>query len=189
MTDASDLQARLNALEQRLEQLENRRHIAAERIDVIEPDGRVRLVLSGAARAPSPIIDGRELERSGGNTSGIIFYNDEGDECGGLVFKGEAAGAEAMLAFDQFKGDQVIALNYWEADGKRNAGLTLWDHPDKTGVWGHERLGLGRGQDASVGLTLHDPQGRARLKVTVAADGTPSITLLDADGKVAVSLP
>lgn len=216
MTELSELQGRVAEVERRVEELEKCRHIAVERIDIVEPDGSLRMVISGTARAPSPVLDGQPAgERVQGNSAGIIFYNEEGDECGGLVFKGEDGSAWAMLAFDQFKHDQVIALNYWERDDKRNAGLTLWDHPDaslkefldrqkqveampegpakreaaKNVVWGSERLGLGRGQDASVGLTLHDPQGRARLRIKVGADGTPSIALLDAEGAVSASLP
>jgi hypothetical protein len=47
---------------------------------------------------------------------------------------------------------------------------------------------LRKSSDNSVGLTLNDTAGHPRLKVTVAADGSPSIQLLDAFGKVVRTL-
>ena len=44
--------------------------------------------------------------------------------------------------------------------------------------------GLGRVNDKSAVLQLKDPEGRNRIVLKVAADGTPSIQLLDAIGHV-----
>ena len=35
-----------------------------------------------------------------------------------------------MLAFDQLKQDQIVAISYAEGDGQRTAGLQVWDRPD-----------------------------------------------------------
>ena len=62
--------------------------IDVQRINVIEPDGKVRMVISNKTRAPDAVLGGKTFKRQGGNSAGIIFYNEEGDEDGGLVFGG-----------------------------------------------------------------------------------------------------
>lgn len=49
-------------------------------------------------------------------------------------------------------------------------------------------LGTGRGGIGSV-LDLNDKEGRSRVILRVAADGTPSIELLDVDGNAVWSAP
>jgi hypothetical protein len=51
------------------------------------------------------------------------------------------------------------------------------------------RLFLGRKADRSAALVLKDPQGRDRVVLKVAADGTPSLQFLDTSGKVLSELP
>lgn len=46
--------------------------------------------------------------------AGIIFYNDDGEECGGLAFGNEGAG----LMFDQRDQDQIVGLMYDRALGE-----------------------------------------------------------------------
>jgi hypothetical protein len=48
----------------------------------------------------------------------------------------------------------------------------------------HQRAGLQRAEDGSVGLMLRDKDGRVRLRMQVASDGEPAIQLLDAQGNV-----
>ena len=110
--------------------------INVERINVVEPDGTVRLVISNRGRSPDPIMDGKALgQRQGGRLAGLIFYNDEGDECGGLIYAGQRREgqtvASAGLMFDQFKQDQTISVEYAEEEGQRSAGLRIWDRPER----------------------------------------------------------
>src|SRR5215469_2718741 len=109
--------------------------IDVERINIVEKDGKLKLVISNKDRFPDPIIDGKSYPlRQGGKTAGMIFYNDKGDECGGLSFSGQdkdgARRAGAGLLFDQFNQDQTIGITYGESDGRRAAGLNVWDRPD-----------------------------------------------------------
>ena len=44
---------------------------------------------------------------------GIIFFNEEQDEVGGLVYGGNKKdGAGMALSLDQFKNDQVVQVQY-----------------------------------------------------------------------------
>ena len=111
-------------------------HLQVERLDVVEADGTLRLVATSTERCPAPIMDGRSASRSGGGRAGLIFYNDVGDECGGLVFGGisqddpPGGDAHALLAFDQWKHDQSIGLTYSHGGDRHEASLRVWDHPD-----------------------------------------------------------
>lgn len=45
-----------------------------------------------------------------------LFFNDEGDECGGLIFGGEGDYQSGSLTFDQYHGGQVI--QFWHEDSE-----------------------------------------------------------------------
>lgn len=109
--------------------------IDVERINVVAPNGKPRLVISNAERAPDAVINGKTYHRSGSNQAGMIFYNDEGSEDGGLGFGGRTqnghVSADAGLMFDQYGQDQTVGITYDEQDGRRSAGLRVWDRPDQ----------------------------------------------------------
>src|SRR5689334_19601387 len=62
--------------------------IDVRRINVREPDGTLRLVISNRARLPGVIVAGKEQPPVDRPQAGMLFYNDEGSENGGLVFSG-----------------------------------------------------------------------------------------------------
>src|SRR5258706_10612036 len=81
--------------------------IDVERINIVEPDGKLRLVISNAPRSIGPIYKGKPFGYAGGGRPGLIFFNDEGTENGGLTFTGKknADGtyrASTGMSFDQF---------------------------------------------------------------------------------------
>ena len=63
--------------------------IDVERINVLEPDGSYRMVISNRPRSIGPIYKGKPFGYAGGTRPGIIFFNDEGTENGGLTFEGK----------------------------------------------------------------------------------------------------
>ena len=108
--------------------------IDVERINVVETDGKLRLTISNAARIPDPIIGGKSYPLRGGTgagSAGMIFFNDEGNENGGLVFAGRKTPtghrANAHITFDQFDQDETVAFSYTDVDGKARAGMTISD--------------------------------------------------------------
>lgn len=110
--------------------------IDVQRINVREADGMLRMVVSGESRFPGLLFNGKEYPHPRG-VAGMIFYNDEGTENGGLVFDGSKGkdgkvSASGHLSFDQYEQDQVLALNQHEEDGKRVAGLTVSDRPEQS---------------------------------------------------------
>lgn len=108
--------------------------LTVERINVVEPNGLNRLVISNAARFPGLFMEGTEYRHHSRKGGGMLFFNDEGDESGGMSFasarQDEAYAASAGLFFDQYKQDQTVGLVYNDQDGRRVAGLRVWDRPD-----------------------------------------------------------
>ena len=109
--------------------------IDVQRINVVEPDGTVRLVLSSKALFPGIFFKKKEYPHPNRKTAGILFYNDEGTENGGLTFGGEKGKdgkvrAYGHLSFDQYDQDQVLTLDASEDGGDRKARLSIWDRPE-----------------------------------------------------------
>src|SRR5689334_19038556 len=109
--------------------------IDVERINIMEPDGKYRLVISNRPRSIGPIYKGKPFGYAGGGRPGLIFFNDEGTENGGLTFTG-ARGADGRyrasthMSFDQFDQDQVLNLDYTDNNGRRLTGFSINDRPD-----------------------------------------------------------
>jgi hypothetical protein len=106
--------------------------IDVERINIVEKDGKLKMVISNAERQHPGTIDGRTLARK--RPPGLLFFNEAGDECGGLSFNGNQrdgkGNAGALLAFDRFRQDQTVGLQYGENNGQYFAGLRVWDRPE-----------------------------------------------------------
>lgn len=161
--------------------------LTVQRINVVEPDGTLRMVISNHDRLPGIIVRGKErpFERP---QAGMIFLNDEASEIGGLIFggrrnaKGEIMDSGASLSFDRYEANQVVQLIGVDDKENRFAGLSVTDSPSGTEV--HRRIWVGRGEDGASVVNIMDPQGRKRIVMKVDADGTPSLVFLDAEGKV-----
>ena len=163
--------------------------IDVERINIIEKDGRVRLVLSNADRQTPILVNGRNVTPGIKRPAGIIFFTDEGEESGGLVFSGgtQTGGAMTSLTFNQYKQDQTVALRYIEGQGKRQAGLEVIDRPDvplTSRQAALQRMFVGKDRDGNARLVLSDAQARPRLTLSVGRDGDPRVEFLDAAGHV-----
>jgi len=109
--------------------------IDVERINVVEKNGNLRMVISNRERSIGPIYKGKPFGYAGGSRPGIIFFNDEGTENGGLTFTGQrnpdgSFRASSGFSFDQFNQDQVLYLQYADNNGRRNMGLTVADRAD-----------------------------------------------------------
>ncbi len=107
--------------------------IDAERINIVERDGTLKMVISNKERQHPGLTNFKPMtarERE----SGIIFFNSSGDECGGLIYDGNKNTAGFALSIDQFRNDQVMQLQYDQTGvsdtARRSYGLKLWDRSD-----------------------------------------------------------
>jgi hypothetical protein len=110
--------------------------IDVQRINIVEPDGKLRMVLANRPRSIGPIHKGKPFGYAGGTRPGIIFFNDEGSENGGLTITGarDSLGryrASSSWSFDQFDQDQILTLQYADNNGQRRTGLTVADRDDR----------------------------------------------------------
>lgn len=109
--------------------------ISVQRVNIVEPDGTLRMVLSGRARAPGLFIKGKEHPNEDRKTAGVLFFDDEGTENGGLIFggmkdKNGKVESWGHLSFDQYNQDQVFSIGAGEENGHRRSGIALWDRGD-----------------------------------------------------------
>jgi hypothetical protein len=109
--------------------------IDVERINVVEPDGKYRLVISNRPRSIGPIYKGQPFAYAGGGRPGLIWFNDEGTENGGMTFTGSRGAdgkysASTHMSFDQFDQDQVLNLDYTDDQRGRLTGFTINDRAD-----------------------------------------------------------
>ena len=112
--------------------------ITAKRLNIVNEDGTTVIAIANNERVAPPVIDGVEypLEIAGGRQylAGMIFFNQNGDEMGGLLFNsfefpnGTTAGV-GHLSFDRFRDNQVLALQYNENRNGVKSGLTIFDRP------------------------------------------------------------
>jgi hypothetical protein len=161
--------------------------ITVQRINVVEPDGTLRMVVSNHARLPGIIVRGKE-QPFARPQAGMLFYNDEGSENGGLIFggrrnpKGEVVDAGGSLSFDKYDANEVVQLAGVDDATDHFAGLSVSDNP--TGKKSHRRIWVGRDESGAASVALMDSNGKKRIVMAVTAEGIPSLAFLDAGGTV-----
>jgi hypothetical protein len=109
--------------------------LTVQRLNVVEPDGTLRLVVASKGRFPGDFDKGIENPRPDRrHVAGMLFLDDQGTECGGLIHgaqkdeKGVRAGLS--LTFDRFQQDQVLQLLHQEGGGRAVTGVVINDRPD-----------------------------------------------------------
>jgi hypothetical protein len=172
--------------------------INVQRINVVDADGTLRMVISNKDRMHPGVIDGKTVDRPR-PLAGMLFFNDEGDEIGGLTYTGRAANgsrrADTTLMFDQLKQDQTIGISYTEGDGQRTAGLQVWDRSDTPLGDLIDQLNVAKRitdtarRDAAIArIVAAAPPGPRRVFVGKNADKAALVSLADADGKPRLTL-
>jgi hypothetical protein len=107
--------------------------ITAKKLTIVEPNGQTRLVLANSQNSPANLIHGKTYGLKEGGRPGLIFFNDELTECGGLVFTGRKDSktgeyfASGHFSFDQYDQNQVLYLQYLDDNGSKKTGLYVDD--------------------------------------------------------------
>lgn len=111
--------------------------ITVQRINVVEPDGSLKLVISNSALQHPGVIAGDTIMPDRVRPAGVTFFDDRGDEAGGFGITGDGTQRWGGLMFDQINADE--ALRFSTQQGIRNgqfvhmAGMSIRDHnPDVT---------------------------------------------------------
>jgi hypothetical protein len=110
--------------------------IDVHRINVVEPDGTLRMVISNQNRFPGIILQGKEYPNVERKAAGALFYNNEGSEAGGLIYgiskdkNGKLEEANVHLSFDQYMQDQVFSVDAAQQGGEKFTALRINDVGD-----------------------------------------------------------
>lgn len=192
--------------------------ITARRMNIVEPDGTVRLTISNRADFPGGWIHKKETPRPDRrDAAGMLFMSEEGTEQGGLIWgAGQLPDGtienHGHLSLDQNEENQIFALDAGQEGKDKFSKITISDQGDfpieekrqaeerigrlpagqQDKAWDEffathrhdvKRLVLGRSPDGSVGLSLCDGGGKARIWLGVQMDGKAVLQFLDDNGK------
>ena len=173
--------------------------LTVQRLNVVDANGTLRMVLAGKDRMHPGVMDGVTIDRPR-PVAGMLFFNDEGDEVGGLTYTGSAANgqgrANAGIMFDQLKQDQTVGISYSEANGRRSAGFQVWDRSDTVRLSTlikqlneANQLPAGEQRDAAIAkIRATAPPGPRRVFVGKTQDRAATVALSDADGRPRLTL-
>jgi hypothetical protein len=193
--------------------------ITVRRLRVVDASGATRLLLTGKP-IPEATIGGRQVPRitAPRDNAGLIFYNDRGDEQGGITYSGRAGEQGAALTFDAWQQDQALEIQHADSPTGSDSYIAGNERPRTSEIdemlafqrasaaihTDAERLALRRrfrteghfgyqrwrvGNEAGVSeLKLDDAKGHARLRLSVSAGGDARVEFLDATGHVVKSV-
>jgi hypothetical protein len=113
--------------------------LTVQRINIVEPDGTLRMVLSNNRRIPNIIVHGREYPdfngRKASTAAGILFYDAQATESGGLTFGGlkDANGNISRfghLSFDRYDQDQMLSIDATDDGTNHASSIRMIDQPN-----------------------------------------------------------
>jgi hypothetical protein len=166
--------------------------LTVKRVNVVEDDGTLRMVLGNSAMGRTAPMRGRDVEHPGrAPMAGLLFVNDEGTECGGLGFAGRRSDEGPVqwgyFTFDDYEQNECFRLGYGREGRQTTKFLEFSDQPEWSLVDMVEEL-EGLDDDAArevqeryFGRT--DGLGRSRLRLAREDDGSVRLVLRDARGQ------
>ncbi|HBI86438.1 hypothetical protein [Sphingobacterium multivorum] len=164
--------------------LNNKHSLSVERIDIKDRSGNNRVVIANTDNIPQPIIKGKTYKRAYA-PAGLIFYDKNGDERGGLAITDNEETNLNAFAFDYQNADAIgILAQDNKHDNYFRAGLLINDK-DLSGKPGHNinRINL-LTENGNASLVMKDNNEIPRIILKVDSLGNPSIEMLDDKGKV-----
>jgi hypothetical protein len=174
--------------------------ITARRVNIVEPDGTVRLTISNRADFPGGWIHKIESPRPDRrDAAGMLFMSEEGTEQGGLIWGAEQLPDGTIenhghLSLDQYEENQIFALDAGQ-DGKHKfSRITIsdqGDYPVEEKRNAEDRIGkLSANKQAAAweeffATHKHDVP---RLLLGRNQDGSVGLSLSDGSGKPRIRL-
>lgn len=174
--------------------------ITARRINIVEPDGTVRLTISNRADFPGGWIHKKESPRPDRrDAAGMLFMSEEGTEQGGLIWGASQLPNGTIenhghLSLDQYEENQIFALDAGQEGKDKFSRITIadqGDYPIEEKRKAEERIGklpADKQDDAwgeFFGGHRHDVK---RMELGRAPDGSVGLSLRDGNGKIRILL-
>jgi len=174
--------------------------ISVRRINVVEPDGTIRLTISNRADFPGAWNRKKEYARPDRTeAAGMLFMNEEGTEQGGLIWGAlqlpdGTVENHSHLSFDQYEENQVFGLDTGQEGKDKFSRITIEDQGDfpieekRKANDEIQKLPPDK-QDAAwsefFSTHRHDVK---RLVMGRSPDGSVGLEIRDQEGKVCVLL-
>jgi hypothetical protein len=178
--------------------------LAVERLEIVEPDGSLALVMANSQRPAGGTIDGQilmqgqEEERKG--IPSIIFFDGKGDEVGGMLFgvreTPNGFSATRHFSLDAYGQDQTVVMAHYQSPAGSTSGLTVSDRPSHSLLDALAQLGLAPGatrpQLTAAIEAIPEEERAARRRALFgttraffgsAATGEATLTLRDGQGR------
>jgi hypothetical protein len=174
--------------------------ITARRINIVEPDGTVRLTVSNRADFPGAWNRHKEYPRSDRTeAAGMLFMSEEGTEQGGLIW---GAGqlpdgtieTHGHLSLDQYEENQVFAIDAGQEGRDKFSLITIADQGDypiaekRTANEAIQKLPANQHDEAWSKFFATHKHDVKRLVMGRSQDGSVGFTLRDANGRVRLTL-
>jgi hypothetical protein len=164
--------------------------LTVRRLDVVDENGTIRMTLGSPA--PQPIVDGLQYKRVF-PVSGLVIYDKDGSERGGFGVA-DIEGSAVVASQDHANNDAIG----WRIspDGsvsfEINERVPIVHEPALRGhiapATGASRIKMTVAADGSPSIALADKQNRPRLRLSVTKEGFGAIEFLDAQGKIVDTL-
>jgi hypothetical protein len=174
--------------------------ITAHRINIVEPDGTVRLTISNRADFPGAWNRGKEYPRPDRReAAGMLFMSDEGTEQGGFIWgAGQLPDGSIQnhvhLSFDQYEENQIFAIDAGQEGEEKFSRITMVDQ-------GNYPIEEKRKANEAIEKLPADQQDAAwakffaahrsdvkRMELGRSADGSVGLQLRDPNGQVRILL-
>ena len=175
--------------------------IVVHRIDVVDRSGKLAIVLTDHDDFPAPIMNGKPVHRASGlDENGIVFYNQDGNEQGALIWDGrvrtkDGAQSANSLTFDTADSDQLVQLSDSTNGGKHAAGFFASDRPAGSfGLSDRMRQELARTKDPAQRRAIRrryreqGVYGFERFFAGYGEDDVSQVALSDGRGRVRAKL-
>jgi hypothetical protein len=174
--------------------------ITARRINIVEPDGTVRLTISNRADFPGGWIHKKESPRPDRrDAAGMLFMSEEGTEQGGLIWgAGQLPDGtienHGHLSLDQYEENQIFALDAGQEGKDRFSRITIadqGDYPVEEKRKAEDQIGRlpvdkqDTAWEAFFATHRHDVK---RLVLGRGPDGSVGLNLRDGNGQVRIVL-
>ncbi len=163
---------------------ENFDEITVKRINIVDDNGINRMIISNQERMEPPILFGKKYKRAL-NPAGIIFYNEKGDECGGIAISKNPETNTYALAFDYDNADAIGFLT--QQNNKTNtykSGIVINDKDLSGKIGGNtNRINL-MTENGNSSLIINGPDEKPRIILSVDTLGNPMIKMMNSDGEI-----
>lgn len=174
--------------------------ITARRINIVEPDGTVRLTISNRADFPGAWNRGKEYARPDRReAAGMLFMSEEGTEQGGFIWgAGHLPDGSIQnhlhLSFDQYEENQIFAIDAGQEGKDKFSNISIVDQGNypieekRKANEAIEKLPANEQDAAWEKFFATHRSDVKRVELGRSSDGSAGLELRDANGKVRILL-